>query len=240
MGSKALAKGAAYPVLVVESLAQVERDLGGRAQVAGMLALAPLTADLRYILGLLGDPRQQGKSLAEVCALGNILPGELLRHLTTAAMVVGKVKVAKTVGDGMAAVAQDVMRRAAPFEEACGACRGTGSITPEPTKAETNPGPGPCETCAGVGRLRYLPDLARQELALELAHLLPKGGGLQILNQNIAQASGGHVGGDGLSVLDRLTDLSDQVLYGQAKRGAAGDDVVEGETIDTDGEPDVE
>ena len=136
-----------FPPTVQRQLQAIESDLGGREELVGMLALAPLTPDLRYVLGMLGDPRNNAKSLAEICAEGNILPGELLRHLAGAALLRGKVLAAQKIGDGIAAVAEDVMRRAAPYEDACHACRGAGAITPEPSSEQPNPGPEVCETC---------------------------------------------------------------------------------------------
>ncbi len=221
-----------YPPLVVSQLEQVERDLGGRAELVGMLSLAPLSPDLRYILGLLGDPRNEGKSLAAICAQGNVLPGELLKHLGSAALLKGKVQAQQAIGNGIARVTQDLMLKAAPYEAACHGCRGVGQVTPEPTTQMPNPSPQTCETCLGTGVLVYQPDLERQKLAIEMAHLLPKGGGLQILNQNIAQ--GGASGGVG--ALEQMQQLTDQLLYGDGGGlpPRPAEDPVEGEVIGAD------
>lgn len=222
---------AGFPPTVVDALRQIEVDLGGRAHIVGLLTLAPLNSDLRYILGLLGDPKNQTKSLAAICALGSILPGELIKHLSAAALLRGKVLASQAIGDGIQAVAQDVMRRAAPFEETCYACRGTGSVVPEPTKEVPNPEAGPCEACGGGGVLRYQPELERQKLAIEMAQLLPKGGGLHILNANVQGASGG-AGGSG-TPLERLQQLTDQILYGKPGMpgGLEEDPPVEGTVV---------
>lgn len=210
-----------FPPTVVRQLEEIEQNLGGRAEVVGMLVLAPLTPDLRYILGLLGDPQHIRTSLAEICALGNVLPGELLKHLAQAALLKGKVQASQKIGDGIAAVAEDVMRRAAPYEDACSTCAGIGSLTPDPTPAIPNPSPEPCETCHGTGRLLYRPDLERQRLAIDMAQLLPKSGGIQIgLQQNNGVGSVGGVGG----TLERLQALSDRVLYGDPDDAAPADD----------------
>lgn len=201
-----------FTATVVEELQALEQDLGGRQQLVGMLVLAPLTPDLRYVLGMLGDPLHRAKSLAQICAIGNILPGDLLQHLSSAAQLRGKVRAAQTIAQGIAAVTADVMKKAAPYEATCnGACRGTGSVVPEPTVAQPNPTPAPCETCLGTGKLTYQPTIEHQKLAIEIAQLLPKNGGVQIFNQqnnlNPAGASGGS--------LERLQALSDKILYGQ-------------------------
>lgn len=216
---------------MVEQLRNLEAELGGRARLVAMLTLAPLTPALRYSLGLLGDPRYAAKPLAEICALGNLLPGELLQHLMRASLVKGKLLASQAVGDGIAAVAKDLMEKAAPHEAACYQCRGLGTTMPEPTPEVPNPVAQECETCLGSGVLRYEPTLERQKLALELAQLLPKGGGLQILNQQIAStASGGEGSGDGqVSLFSKLQQLTDKVLYGTAAGGPA--DPVEGEVV---------
>lgn len=216
---------ATFPATVVQQLATLEQDLGGRAAVVGMLTLAPLTPDLRYLLGLLGDPQCASNSLAETCMLANVLPGELLKHLAAAALLAGKVRASQKIGAGIAAVAEDVMRRAAPFIDPCYVCQGTGTLTPEPTPQVPNPGPGPCETCAGSGKLLHQPDLDRQKLAVDLAQLLPKGAGIQIAQIN-APAGGGLASGGG--TLERLMQFTDEILYGSGQPPA----VVEAETVE--------
>lgn len=218
----ALAKKVAfYTPTVVQQLATIEADLGGRTALVGLLILAPLTPDLQYVVGLLGDPAQGTVSLAEVCARGNILPGDLLKHLATAAMQRGKLLAAQKIGEGIAAVAADVMRRAAPYEAPCnGGCQGTGTITPDPTPAAPNPAPEPCETCHGTGRLVYSPDLERQKLAVEMAQLLPKSSGIQIAQINQGAAAGGP-GSAGAGPMERLQQLTDRILY---RSGQAGEE----------------
>lgn len=219
-----------FPALVIAELQQIEVSLGGRGQIIGLLTLAPLTADLRYLLGVLGDPQNQSVPLADLCAASNILPGTLLDHLATAALLRGKVAAQQKIGEGIAAVAEDVMKRAAPYEDACHTCQGIGTLTPEPTPTIPNPSPLPCEICRGTGRLLYRPDLERQKLAIEMAQLLPKSAGIQIAMQ---QNNGTGGGGSGGGVLDRLQEISDRVLYGQeSDQGGA----VEAEVLPSEGD----
>lgn len=215
---------------VVTELATLERQMGGRSELVGMLALAPLTPDLRYVLGLLGDPKNQGMTLAEICALGHILPGDLLQHLASAALLKGKVLASQQIGRGIAAVAEDVMRRAAPYEDACSACRGVGTIVPEPDKDHPNPGPEQCETCLGTGRLTYRPTIEHQKLAIDMAQLLPKAAGIQIAQIN-APAAGGGLG----SSLETVQKLTDQILYQDQGRQPAA---TEAEIVGEEGAPD--
>ena len=213
-GSALARQAKAFTPAVVQQLATLERDLGGRQELVGLLVLAPLNDDLRYMLGLLGDPTFGQKSLAEICATGNILPGALLTLLESAALLRGRVIAAQTIGKALPAVVQDVMERAAPYAAPCNAgCQGTGSITPDPTPEVPNPRPAPCEVCRGTGLLLYRPDIEHQKLALEMGEMLPKGGGILIQQNNGQGATAGSLGGGSLEQLQRLTD---QILYGDA------------------------
>lgn len=220
---------------VIAQLADLEQEMGGRNALVGMLVLAPLTPDLKYVLGMLGDPEHQGLSLAAICAKGGILPGDLLKHLASAALLRGKVRASQAIAKGIGAVAEDVMRRAAPYEDACHGCRGVGTITPEPGPAVPNPSPEMCETCLGTGRLMYQPDLERQKIAIEMAQLLPKGGGLNIaMQQNVA--SGG-MGGNQQGLTERLQAMTDKFLYGTPGGPVDGEEVPD--APDVGSEPDV-
>lgn len=224
----------AFPPTVVEQLQGIERDLGGRAAVVGMLALAPLTPDLRYLLGLLGDPTHQTRSLAEICTMARILPGTLLQQLASATLLTGKVRANQKISQGIAAVVEDVMKRGAPYEDTCGECLGAGMITPDPTPQTPNPTPERCQTCRGTGRLVYQPELERQKLAIEMAQLLPKGGGVNIaVQQNNTLGAGAGMGG---GLLDRLQTMSDQVLYGGEERAAPTTDFEPEPAAPLDGE----
>jgi hypothetical protein len=197
---------------VVTELTALEKQLGGRQVLVGYLALAPLTPDLKFILGLLGDPAHAHLSLAAICAKGNILPGQLLAEIEKAAHLRGRVLSAQVVAQRLPAVVADVMMKAAPYEGACTDCLGTGRITPDPTTAVPNPLHGPCSTCNGTGRLQYQPNLRHQELALEMGRMLPKSAGLQIIQNNQQNNLGG--GGMGGGTLEKLTLLTDKLLYG--------------------------
>lgn len=211
MGNALQRNAKVFTPTVISELSTLEKDLGGRQQLVGFLALAPLTPDLAYILGLLGDPAHQHKTLAEICALGNILPGQLLVEIEKAALLRGRVISAQAISHRLPAVVADVMLKAAPYEGACSECLGTGSITPDPTPEKPNPTHEPCETCNGTGKLVYQPNLRHQELALEMGRMLPKGGGILIQQNN--QSSSGQGSGLGSGALERLTQLTDKLLY---------------------------
>lgn len=214
-----------FPASVVRELETLEKDAGGRGVLVGLLTLAPLNDDLRYVLGLLGDPQNSRLTLATICERGNILPGELLKHLGAAALLRGQTLAMQAVGSGLAAVARDVMKHAAPYEEPCEACEGTGSLTPDPTAAEPNPSPGPCPQCKGAGALRYEASPEQQKLALEMGRMLPKAGGINILNQLSGGATGGSGGSNGAGSLEKLQAMTDRLLYGD-------DAPIEAEVVD--------
>lgn len=218
-----------YTPSVVEALYEIEARLGGRHALVGMLALAPLSPDLRYVLGMLGDPAHDRLSLAEICARGNLLPGSLLEHLASAAMLAGKIQAAQRIGEGMAAVAADVMRRAVPYEDRCYRCNGVGTLPPHPTASDPNPGPEPCEICNTVGRLVYQPDLDRQKLAIEMAQLLPKSAGIQIANIQ----TGGKPASGGEGAFEKLQQATDKILYGVMRDAPEADPPVDAELVDS-------
>jgi hypothetical protein len=232
MGKGALTRPTkVFTPTVVEELTTLEHDLGGRRRLVGYLSLAPLTPDLAYILGLLGDPDHARWTLAEICAKGNILPGQLLQEIERAAHLRGRVLSAQVVAARLPAVVADVMKKAAPYEGACGDCAGTGTLTPDPTPQVPNPGPGPCETCRGTGQLLYQPRLEHQELALDMGRMLPKGQGL-IIQQNNQNSSGQGGGGLGVGALEKLTQLTDKLLYGDEAHAPAA----EAELVEPEGE----
>lgn len=220
----------AFPILVVQELEAIETEMGGRNALVGMLSLAPLTPDLRYLLGLLGDPQNAAASLAQICAIGNVLPGELLKQLASAALLRGKMLASQHIGRGIAAVAADVMRRAAPYTAPCnGPCQGTGYLTADPTPQNPNPNPVECAVCRGQGKLTYAPDLETQKLAIEMAQLLPKGGGINIANIN--GTGGTPAAGGGADLLGQLSKLTDKMLY-----GPGADQTLEAEVVEEGGE----
>jgi hypothetical protein len=228
---RALERQKAFTPLVVAQLQTIEDELGGRAALVGLLTLAPLNPDLSLMLGLLGDPTFSKQSLAEICATGNILPGDLLKHLESAALLRGRVLSAQIVGRGMPAVVADVMMRAAPFEAPCSNCQGVGTVTAEPTPTAPNPGPEPCGVCRGLGKLIYPPDIEHQKLALEMGRVLPKSGGLTIMQNNATLHGGGTgMGSLGSGSLERLHAVTDQILY-------KDEDPLDAEVLGTPDEP---
>lgn len=206
-----------FPSLVIDQIARLEADYGGRAGLIAALILVPSTPDLEYFLGQLGDPKNAQESLAEICARSNMLPGQILQLIMEGGKLVARARAAHLAQAGIGPVIVDILRRAAPYEQDCTTCmvdgQPTGTVTPEPTKDKPNPTPEPCPECRGALKLLYQPELARQELALELSQLLPKGGGgIHIAMQ---QNAGGSGGASHTRLLDTVAQIAEDALYSE-------------------------
>ena len=195
-----------------DALRQIETAIGGRAALQAALLQAPPSTALDFVIAAIADPTQDARALSTICDEANVSLGELLQAYKVGVLAKGTVAAITAIAHGAAPVAEDVMRRAAVYDEPCPYCDGTGHNTADPTEAEPNPAPVPCETCKGQGALRYLPDLARQKVALELVGLLGQKGGSTInitqANQTMTAAINGERG-----ALARLQAATDQVLY---------------------------
>ena len=201
------------PAKVAEALALLEHEIGGREALVAALSHAPKSRDFQYLLGIIGDPREDLTPLADLCSQGGVTVGELLQAYTAGEINrAGALSTAK-VGQRLAEVAADTMRRALPEEQTCQTCQGTGSVTPDPSKADPSPIPGPCRACGATGRLVIEGDLEHKKLALDMGKLLQKGGGG--MNLNINQQVGVQVDSAG-GALERLQLATDAILYGDA------------------------
>lgn len=231
--AKALGKPAPLLPLAqaaIDQLRTLEAEIGGREVLLGALALAPLTRDGKYFLGMLGDPARANSSLLELCQEAKLLPGSVLAWITAGLTAGSHLRAQVHIARGTPKVVADVMKRGAPFQDPCGACQGLGTLPPaEPSDADPNPSPKVCETCQGTGQLLYPAEPEARKLALDLSGLLPKSGGISITNQQVAVAQAGGSGGD----LDRLQAGLDQVLYGS--QGSAPPIDVEATPIPADG-----
>lgn len=201
----------ALPQDAKRELAALELELGGRQQLVRALTFARQTKDVRYLLGMLGDPENSSRSLADICHSGQILPGEVVAALSAGtelrSQLLAKTAIARRLPD----VVTEVMQKAAEYEDDCSECMGTGKITADPTADQPNPSPQDCTTCQATGRLRYPADGKCRDLALEMAGLTGNGPGVQVTtNVQVNAASGA-----GYEQFERLQEAMDRVLYGQ-------------------------
>lgn len=175
--------------------------LGGRQRLTDTLAIAADAPEVEPLLTLLLDPRFESWSLRTLCHRANLTVVDLFSAYKRAMVVKAQLLATEIIANKLLPVVEDVMRRAAPYEVPCSHCASTGRWTdPEATV----PADVCCPQCAGHGKVLQLPDLDRQKLALDLAQLVQKPGGLQI-QQNV------QVAGNGASPGHALVDLQQAV-----------------------------
>jgi hypothetical protein len=195
------------------AIERLEEAIGGRQALVRALATAPLTPDLRYVLHLIADPANDARNLGTICAMGQILPGELLQHYKSAVVAQAQVLAMHEVAARLPDVAADTMLRAAPYEDVCDRCDGDGTLPTRKTDESGEPIDKPCPRCKGVGRRLYRPELDQQKVALELGGLLSKGSGVHVAVgvQQTVTASGG------TTAFAALQTVVDEVLRGQPR-----------------------
>lgn len=163
-----------------------EKALGGRDALLDALAVGDNAPEVNKVVTLLVDPRYETYSLRKLCHDSGITVADLFAAFKQAAVQKAHLLASQVILSRLLPVVEDVMTRSAPHYVTCEACDATGTITPEPTKTTPNPEPAPCTACKGRGQRLVFPDLDRQKLALELADLVKKGGGLSITQNNAA------------------------------------------------------
>jgi hypothetical protein len=153
------------------------KALGGKEGLLDVLAVASDVPEVDELLRLIVDPRYKDVSLRQLCTHAGLTVVDLFTAYRKAIVVKTQLLSYQIVSQRIEAVVLDVMQRAAPFKIPCYACGATG----ETTDPEAPTGPKiVCAQCAGHKELLQLPDLDRQKLALELAQLVQKGGGINI------------------------------------------------------------
>lgn len=206
----------------VRKIEQFVLDLGGGHPAAGrerFLACLTLTAHtddrLDQLLLHLEDPGLAGRSIGELAIALGFRAGELLKIVKDTALLYAQTRATTILAEGLAAVTQDIVTRAQPHMVLCNDCEGTGSVTPEPTKDKPNPAPETCKGCKGRGQVVVSGDLDRQTMVMEMAKMLPKGGGTQI---GIVNQQPGGQGSDapalGLGALfSQLVAATDKIVH---------------------------
>ncbi len=176
--------------------------LGGRQALVSILLIASGDPAVDQVVALLDDPLYAGWSLPRLCLRAGLTVADFLRAYQRAMLARGEIAAARVIADRMVAVVDDVMRRAAPYDEAC-PCGAPAVVSVPP-----NP---PCKACRGTGVLHLQPDLDRQKVALELAKLLTKGGILVQQNTLAVGNTGQQAATTGSIPASSLTDLQTAV-----------------------------
>lgn len=153
------------------ALTKLETAMGGRAALVDALAAAPPTEEVQYVLGLIADPRNDARSLADLCRAGGVAIGVLLEAYKRGRYAPMQVAVIDAVATETPVIVRDVLRRAQPHLEECPACHGVGSVT---DPATPDAAPTPCRPCGATGTLLVQAEIEHQKLALDLAGLGPR------------------------------------------------------------------
>lgn len=217
-----------------QAITALEAAMGGREQLVTALLHVEPTGDahtdaIGYVMGLIADPRHQSIALAELCRRGGISVGELLAAYKSGSHAKMQIALIAAAAANVPAIVADIYARAQPHWVTCTACKGTGTYAPKPTTKVPDPPPVPCDPCAGSGQQLVQPELARQELALDLAKLTPqKAPLLQQNTLNVGAGAGAQVD------FTKLLAATDRVLHPRAPVpiDPAGPDVVDADVLD--------
>ena len=164
--------------------------VGGRDQLLDALEIGSARPEIDKVLDFLADERYASMSLRQICNFAGLTVADLMAAYRSATLIKSQIAATAQIAHRIGPVVADVMRRAAPHEVSCRACNGAGTVSKGDDPAL------PCLPCRGTGSVVAEPELDRQKLALELAELLKKGGGISITQQQIAVAAAGGDAGD--------------------------------------------
>lgn len=185
----------------------LEQSMGGRAGVVDALLLADLSPKQQHFLALLMDPRRERDSMATICADAAVSPRELLDLFRSASFAKAHAIALNYVAEKSLDVAKDVVGKSIDQHIECPECRGV--------KVEGST----CPKCKGKGTIFRESDVDRQKMALEVAGLLKKGGGVNIaVQQNNSSVSSSP------SIFSKVVKQSDEIAY-DVKR----EDIIDGE-----------
>lgn len=210
--------------------------LGGRDQLLEALAVGTDAPEVDRVVSLLLDPRYDTIPLKKLCTLANLTVVDLFAAYKSSMISRAHLQAYQTITAKLLPVVDDIMRRAAPYEVPCERCDGTGTCTD--AKKPDAP-PTKCTQCRGVGSVLQLPDLDRQKLALELATLVSKGGGIQIHQNTMVAAGKGGADGTGAVGGSSLLDLQQAVrtVLSGPRTPIVEDVAVEAEVVEVHADP---
>jgi hypothetical protein len=197
-----------------EGINDYERALGGRKELIATLSLDG-TPEMQNLVRMLQDRQFDGKSLGWLAREVGISLTDLLRSFRNGTLAKAQILAAQKIATRLVEVVDDVMLRASPHEEACSTCDGLGEVTPNPTKKVPNPTPESCRVCNGKGKIRLLPDLQRQRLALELAEMIKTPRNQPTLLQQFNMGSPSSARDSGSGSLEQMQQAVSNLLYGR-------------------------
>lgn len=212
--NKLVVDGKRVPTAVQQSIVAYEAALGGRKALIEQLSSGDHSEEVQQVLTIIADPRFDRWTLAKICAHAGISPGQLFQAFRHAAIARAQVFAMVAVADAVPRITADLLAEAIAHTAICTACNGEGTKINEPTAKVPEPQPYKCSACQGLGKIHVPADLERQKLALEMANILKKAGGIAIQNNMVAPAAPTTRGGS----LEQLQQAIGEIMYGARGR----------------------
>lgn len=219
---------------IKKALSELEKNLGGREQLAQLLAQGTFTSDEEKFVAILGDPEADGTSLAVLLGTFGLSPARFFKLLSEATAVKAVFASMDRVYRRLPDVAEHTMERAVPREDPCERCEGTGKYLKKPAEKEREEEWGSCGDCRGKGTVKHVPELDSVKLALQVGGLLKGGNTVNVTNQVDARtlnmpAGAAPPSGDLRPGYKDFLLASDRVLYGRAALPEGTSEPVEAE-----------
>lgn len=223
------------PARVEAALDTFEKELGGREALHSHLSFITPNPKIDYVIGLIADPRNDTKTLAKICAMGNISIGELFDYYKQAKAIRAQLAAMDAVYAEAPKLAKEIVRDAMAEEVDCAKCDGFGYTTVD--KKATD-----CRKCKGKGKVLEKAPIERVKMAAEMM-------GIYNRNQPIAQVTIDNSKTQinqsqtnilGAGDLKAFREASDKIIYNQPQAAKALPedstselDIVEGEVAPT-------
>lgn len=189
---------------IKQALEALEKNLGGREELAKILAPVTCATDEAKFIAILGDPEQDEKPLASLLGIFGLSPARFFKLLSEAKAVSAVMASMDNVYRRLPEVAAHTMDRAIPRVGLC-------------QKGEE------CEECNGKGVHLITPDLDEVKLALQVGGLMKGGGATVTVNQQVDARSVtlNSPFQDQRRVFKDFSEASDRVLYGRSQPPSA-------------------
>lgn len=196
-----------------DAINDYEKALGGRKSLVATLSLDS-TPEIQQLVQMLNDHQYDGRSFGWLARQVGIGLSDLLRSFRNGTLAKAQILAAQKIAVRLVDVVDDVMKRAAPYEETCEPCGGLGEIVPKPSRKQPNPEPVTCRVCSGKGKFIHQAELDRQRLALELAELIKVPRNHPSILQQFNMGSPSAARETGAGSLEQLQQAVTSMLYG--------------------------
>jgi hypothetical protein len=192
------------------------RAVGGRQKLMATLAVADTDGHVDKVINCLLDPAYQAWPLRKICIYAGITVADLFASYKRALFVQAHIDAAHRIITQLPPVVDDVMRRAAPQPIPC-RCQAAPPPPPDSPPAK------PCLDCRGTGTVMTEPNVERQKLALQLAHLIEPRAGV-IVQQNAIAAGSTALASTAPGSLEQLQQVVGDLLFtpGRVRAAAPG------------------